>query len=46
MIFIKGLFLFQNRYLGGFNDRRMIQVATGYTHCLGLTDVNLFSLFY
>ncbi len=40
LIVLKGLFIFQNRYLEGFNDRRMIQVAAGYTHCLGLTDVS------
>lgn len=28
-----------DRYLGGFGERRMIQIAAGYTHCLGLTDV-------
>jgi hypothetical protein len=43
MIFIQGLFIFKNRYVGGFTDKRMIQVATGYTHCLGLADVSLFS---
>ena len=33
-------FIFNNRYLEGFDDRRMIQIAAGYNHCLGLTDVN------
>ena len=33
-------FLFY-RYLGGFSDKRMVQVAAGYSHCLGLTDVCL-----
>lgn len=42
MISIKGLF---HRYLRGFGDRRIIQVTTGYTHCLGLADVNLVSSF-
>ena len=30
----------QTRVLKGFTDKRMIQVAAGYTHCLGLTDVS------
>lgn len=29
-----------SRHLKGFSDRRMIQIAAGYTHCLGLTDVS------
>jgi hypothetical protein len=37
---IKKLFIFKNRYLEGLNDRRMIQIAAGYTHCLGLADVS------
>ncbi len=34
---------FSNRYLGGFSEKRMIQIAAGYSHCLGLTDVSFFS---
>ncbi|CAF4157074.1 unnamed protein product [Rotaria sp. Silwood2] len=33
-----GLFYNIPEHLGGFNDRRIIQIAAGYTHCLGLTD--------
>lgn len=33
-----GLFFQKPEYLRGFDDRRMIQVAAGYNHCLGLTD--------
>jgi hypothetical protein len=32
---------FSNRYLGGFSEKRMIQIAAGYSHILGLTDVCL-----
>jgi hypothetical protein len=32
---------FSNRYLGGFSEKRMIQIAAGSSHCLGLTDVSL-----
>jgi hypothetical protein len=34
---------FSNRYLGGFSEKRMIQIAAGYSHCLGLTDVSFLS---
>ena len=37
--------LFFDRYLGGFSEKRMIQIAAGYTHCLGLTDVSFDSVF-
>ncbi|CAF1039515.1 unnamed protein product [Rotaria sordida] len=33
-----GFFYERPEYLGGFSEKRMIQIATGYTHCLGLTD--------
>jgi hypothetical protein len=33
------------RYLGGFTDKRMIQIAAGHNHCLGLTDVSLLEYF-
>ncbi|CAF1080148.1 unnamed protein product [Rotaria sordida] len=33
-----GLFYSKPQYLEGFNGRRVIQIAAGYTHCLGLTD--------
>ncbi|CAF4909512.1 unnamed protein product [Rotaria sp. Silwood1] len=33
-----GLFYSKPEQLGGFNDRRVIQIAAGYNHCLGLTD--------
>ncbi|CAF1465462.1 unnamed protein product [Rotaria magnacalcarata] len=33
-----GFFYQKPEYLGGFTDKRMIQIAAGYNHCLGLTD--------
>ncbi|CAF1021817.1 unnamed protein product [Adineta steineri] len=33
-----GLVYQKPEYLGGFSEKRMIQIAAGYTHILGLTD--------
>ncbi|CAF4670522.1 unnamed protein product, partial [Rotaria magnacalcarata] len=33
-----GLFYSKPECLKGFDNRRVIQIAAGYTHCLGLTD--------
>lgn len=35
-----GFFYQKPEYLGGVKDKRMIQIAAGYMHCLGLTDVS------
>lgn len=37
-----GFFYQKPDYLGGFKDKRMIQIAAGYTHCLALADVSSF----
>jgi len=34
-----GLYYPKPEYLGGFSDKKMIQIAAGYSHCLALTDV-------
>ncbi|CAF3739050.1 unnamed protein product [Adineta steineri] len=33
-----GFFYNKPEYLGGFTDKRVVQIASGYNHCLGLTD--------
>jgi hypothetical protein len=40
MKLFKDYFYLKNRFLRGYTDRRMIQIAAGYTHCLGLSDVS------